>query len=306
MQTIAKIHCDLFFLVFLLVNVLVVKIQAIENNTNVEEIRSNGVFERLEKRLRGESWTVQRLDELEISQNSFIPPNNTEIELSDRRQLIQKKGMVGQGGISCYRGYGKLGSAKDVIYEKKWLQYCGPKVEYCYAASINPFVEYPPGESYFPIMEDFYPEVDWEDNFRFYQAFYILDCGGAWRHDKLRSCPVKNSGAGEYEYQTSPEPPSTFKKTSKGITHIYAPATYTQRINAHGHPDIDELFSNNPQMRLKYGTSLIPNYCCAEDGCYYRAGEFGAAKGWSSAILYAPLIAAILHTSMAFHGRLSF
>lgn len=30
---------------------------------------------------------------------------------------------------------------------------------------------------YRPIMEDFYPEVDWEDNYAFYQAFYILDCG---------------------------------------------------------------------------------------------------------------------------------
>lgn len=37
-----------------------------------------------------------------------------------------------------------MGSAKGVKYEKKWTQYCGAKVTYCYAASLNPFFEYSP------------------------------------------------------------------------------------------------------------------------------------------------------------------
>jgi hypothetical protein len=214
-----------------------------------------------------------------------------------QRELLQSGGYTAQYGISCWRGYGKMGSAKGVKYEKKWLQYCGPSVTYCYAASVNPFFVFSEENGgYREIMEDFYPEVDWEYNYKFYQAFYILDCGGAWRHDEYKSCPVKPGDLAEYEIQTAEAPVAQFRKVGNGITHIYAPANEQQRRNRHGHPDIDCVDVNCPS-RLIYGTPLIPNYCCTADGCY----NWNSARGWRDAALYTPLLVGAAHALLGLY-----
>jgi len=263
---------------------------ATDDNINLSD------FRRRVQRLRAD-LDYQRVNE--ASPIDAIPPRsisgqdaNLKSNETAQRELLQKGGMTAQGGITCWRGYGKLGSAKGVKFEKKWVQYCGPKVTYCYAASINPFYEYTEAKGgYRSIMEDFYPEHDWSDNYPFYQSFYILDCGRAWKHDEYKSCPVDPSFLGEYEQQMDPTPPVKFRKVGTGITHVYAPKNENMRRNSNGHLDLDPADFTPPLPRLKYGTELIPNYCCGEDLCY----PGNAARGWhGTAVIYTPLLASLV------------